>query len=99
MGAKMKTQLISNIAASMWTKTLLAVIWGLLITTSLLFNLNNTHWLDPDAMLLLGTLLSFVLWVSVMVYCLCSQHLWQASKTCFASLFLSVLINLGQIYV
>jgi len=82
----------------MWTKTIVATLWGLLLSVSVLFNVHNLGLLAPDVMLLIGTLLSFILWVVGMIYSLSCQSLWRANINCFIIFLISALANLIQVY-
>lgn len=83
----------NRLARSLWTRTIISLLWGLAISISLVLNLSHSNWLAPDTLLLVGILLAFTLWASVMVYCLAHDHLKPASVGCLKVLIPSVLLN------
>lgn len=83
----------------MWPKSIAALLWGLLLSISLMLNLHNLKLFSIEVNLLIGLLLGFMLWVSVMVYCYSKNTVWQASKGCLKLFVVSILINVGLMWI
>lgn len=77
----------------MWPKSISAFIWGLVLSISLMLNINYLIPLPVDVSLLVGLLSAFVLWGGVMVYCFSRNTVKQASITCLKIFVVSASIN------
>lgn len=82
----------------MWPKSLAGFFLGLLVSISLVLNLNQLLPLAVDVRLLIGLLIAFPLWGGVMVYCFYSQSTRRASRNCVALLAVSGLLNAALLY-
>ena len=82
----------------MWPKSIAGFFWGLLISTSLMLNLENLKLFPIDVNLLIGLLLAFVIWAIVMVYCYGQNTARRASLGCLKLFVVSALLNAGLMY-
>lgn len=74
----------------MWSRTLTGFVLGLLLSVSLMLNLNWLLPLATDARLLIGLLVGFVLWAGVIVYCYWCRNARRAAFGCLTVLAVSV---------
>lgn len=81
----------------MWLKTFIALLVGLFINASLVLNLTFILPLPIDVLLLLGYILSFILWAGVMTWFYCHETLRQALKPCVPIFLVSVAVNVFMI--
>lgn len=79
----------------MWPKSIAAFLWGIVLSTSLMLNLNHLKLFSVQANLLIGLILAFALWAGVMTYCYSQNTVKQASIGCLKVLIVSALINAG----
>lgn len=77
----------------MWPKSITAFLWGIVLSTSLMLNLNYMKLFSTQTSLLVGLILGFILWAGVMTYCYSQNTVKQASINCFKVLVVSALIN------
>jgi len=77
----------------MWPKSIVAFFFGLLLSISLMLNLNKLLPFAVDVRLLIGLLLAFCLWVGVMIYCYSCNSAKKASVDCSKVLLVSGLLN------
>lgn len=77
----------------MWSKTLTGFVLGLLLSVSLLLNLNGLLPFAIDVRLLIGLLIGFVLWAGAMVYCYFCSDARSAALGCLKVLAVSVVFN------
>jgi len=82
------------LSESLWIKSFAGVIWGLLISITLMLNCYHILPLPRDVSLLTGLLLAFNIWVMVMVYCYASNNALKASLGCLKVLVVSLVINI-----
>ncbi|WDE06099.1 hypothetical protein SG34_003985 [Thalassomonas viridans] len=73
----------------MWPKSLVAFFFGIILSISLMLNLNHLLPVPVDVRLLIGLVTGFCLWVAVMVYCYSRNTaraaVWGCCKTLLAS--------------
>ncbi|WDE12565.1 hypothetical protein [Thalassomonas haliotis] len=73
----------------MWPKSFAAFFFGIILSISLMLNLNHFLPLAVDVRLLVGLVSGFCLWVAVMIYCYSRNSakaaVWGCSKTLLAS--------------
>ena len=82
------------LAESLWIKSPLAVLWGLVLSISLLLNAYHLLPLPIDVRLFIGLLLGFTIWAGVVTYCCAYQSIWEASRNCLKLLLASAACNL-----
>jgi len=82
----------------MWPRSLTGFFLGLLISISLVLNLNRLLPLAVDLRLLIGLLIAFPLWGGVMLYCYYSRSAPRAAFHCVALLAASSLLNAALLY-
>lgn len=78
----------------MWPKSFAAFFFGLLLSISLMLNVNKLIPVDIDVRLLIGLLLAFCIWVGVMIYCYSCDTAKSASVGCLKILGVSSLLNI-----
>ena len=85
----------------MWRKTYLSFLIGLLLSTSIILNLNYFLPFDVDVKLLVGYILGFLIWAGLMSYFFCFEKTKKPALQCLSvltfSLVLNVLIKLGVV--
>ncbi len=77
----------------MWSRTFAGLILGLLISISVILNLNLTLPIKEDSMLLIGLLLAFPIWVGIQVWAYSFSQSKKAWLTLFWVLLPSALLN------
>ncbi|GEK11259.1 hypothetical protein HUZ36_04080 [Pseudoalteromonas sp. McH1-7] len=77
----------------MWPKTLLGFFLGLLLSISLVLNLNLLLPFSEAAKLMLGLILAFPIWAGVMTWSYAFTTAGAASKRLFTILIPSILLN------
>lgn len=82
----------------MWPRSLTGFFLGLLISISLILNLNLLLPLAVDVRLFTGLLSAFLLWGGVMVYCYYGRSLRRAGLHCLLLLTASGLLNAALLY-
>lgn len=83
-------------SSSLWGKSITAVLWGLLISSSLTLNIRYYIPMPVDVNLLVGVLIGFTSWGIVMTYCYSCDTSKQANIACLK--IFSVLLLLIGIY-
>lgn len=82
----------------MWSRTFVGFFLGLLLSISLMLNLNFILPLAVDSRLLIGLLAAFVLWAAVMVYCYYSKSAGRAGLGCMKLLVVSGVVNAALMF-
>lgn len=77
----------------MWGKSTAAIIGGCVLSISLMLNMNLLLPAVIDTRLLVGLLVSFPIWVGVMVWCYASESTKQAWIRCLSLLAVSGSLN------
>jgi hypothetical protein len=77
----------------MWSKTFAGLLLGLLISISVILNLNLTLPIQEDSMLLIGLILAFPIWVGIQVWAYSVTKSKKAWLTLFWVLLPSALLN------
>ncbi|MDP7591118.1 MAG: hypothetical protein QF552_00160 [Litorilituus sp.] len=77
----------------MWGKSFAAIIGGCFLSVSIMLNLNQILPVEIGIRLLVGLLISFPIWVAVMVWCYASESTKQAWLRCLGLLAVSGSIN------
>lgn len=77
----------------MWSKSVIAIIGGCLVSISVMLNLNYLLPVMVDTRLFIGLLISFPLWVTTMIFCYGSKNSITALKRCSLVLIMSMSIN------
>ena len=77
----------------MWSRTFAGLIIGLLLSVSLVLNLNLLIPIKEDTMLLIGLLLAFPIWAGIQVWSYSFTNAKKAWSTLSLVLIPSVLIN------
>ncbi|MBQ4814343.1 hypothetical protein J8M20_23465 [Pseudoalteromonas luteoviolacea] len=77
----------------MWPKTILGFIFGLLISVSIALNTNLILPFAEDTRLLIGLILGFPIWASIMVWAYAFETALKASKYLLLVLLPSALLN------
>jgi hypothetical protein len=77
----------------MWSKTFAGLLLGLLISISVILNLNLTLPIQEDSMLLIGLILAFPIWVGIQVWAYSFTKSKKAWLTLFWVLLPSALLN------
>jgi hypothetical protein len=77
----------------MWSRTFAGLIIGLLLSVSLVLNLNLLLPIKEDTMLLIGLLLAFPIWAGIQVWSYSFTSAKKAWLTLSLALIPSVLIN------
>ncbi|MEW6994008.1 hypothetical protein AADZ84_07075 [Colwelliaceae bacterium MEBiC 14330] len=77
----------------MWSRTFAGLIFGLLISISVILNLNLTLPIQEDSMLLIGLLLAFPIWVGIQVWAYSFTESKKAWLTLFWVFLPSALLN------
>jgi len=78
---------------SLWPKSFYGLIWGLVISISLVMNLYHLLPLEASTFLLTALVVSFLIWGAVMLYCYsCSSHK-QINMVCLKLFSVSLLVN------
>lgn len=81
------------ISKSLWTQSIAALFWGLLLSISIMLNLNKLMPLATDTRLFVGLLVGFCTWAAVITFCLSRNDAKQAARACGLWLLISVLVN------
>lgn len=87
------------ISESLWTQSIAAFFWGLLLSISIMLNLNKVMPLATDTRLFVGLLIGFTTWAVVITFCLSRNNAWQAARSCGLWLLISVLLNIVMYYL
>ena len=77
----------------MWRKTLSSFFIGLLLSTSLILNVNHFIPLDVDVKLLVGYVAGFITWSALMTYFFCFESVKRPFIQCTCVLLVSVALN------
>ena len=77
----------------MWSRTFAGLIIGLLLSVSIVLNLNLLLPIKEDTMLLIGLLLAFPIWAGIQVWAYCFTSAKKAWLKLSLVLIPSVLIN------
>ena len=83
----------------MWSRTLVGFLIGLLLSISLVLNINLLIPLAEDTMLLVGLLLAFPIWTGVLVWCYGMPSTKTAMKKTLLALVPMVGLNVLLLYV
>jgi hypothetical protein len=81
-------------SSSLWSKSAIALLWGLVLSVSLMVNLYNLLPLSGGARILIGVLTGFSTWAGIMVYCYSRTTVAAACRGCLPPTLLSVGFNL-----
>lgn len=85
----------------MWRKTLLSFFIGLVLSVSIILNINHFLPVDVDSKLLVGYILGFLLWAGLITYFYCFETIKKPFLQCLCvllvSLVLNVLIKIGVV--
>jgi hypothetical protein len=86
-------------ADSLWLRTMAALLWGLVLSVSLMLNINYLLPLPTTIKLFVGLLLAFIIWAGVMTYCFSQSTAIKASLFCVKVFVVSAIINAAFILI